>query len=52
MRGTILTFCAGRPAYIPGSNANVTIARTFTTAGSLWYSCTIHPGMNGVVVVQ
>lgn len=41
----------GAPSNIPdhssGSNQ-----RTFNTAGNFAYSCTIHPGMDGQVVVQ
>jgi plastocyanin len=42
---------AGVPADIPGSNANTSIARTFGTAGTFSYHCTIHPEMHGTVVV-
>jgi plastocyanin len=42
---------AGAPASIGGSNANVSISRTFATAGSFPYQCTIHPGMEGTVQV-
>lgn len=35
-----------------GDTANQSIARTFPTAGTFTYHCTIHPGMNGTVVVQ
>lgn len=42
---------AGAPADIGGSNANVSIARTFATSGAFPYHCTIHPGMNGTVQV-
>ena len=43
---------AGVPADIQGTNANVSIARTFTTAGTYSYTCHIHPSMQGMVVVQ
>jgi plastocyanin len=43
---------AGAPADIDGSNANVSIQRTFSTAGSFHYTCHIHPGMQGTVVVR
>lgn len=42
---------AGSPPDISG-NANTSIARTFTTAGSYSYSCHIHPSMHGTVIVQ
>jgi plastocyanin len=43
---------AGAPADITGLNANVSVRRTFTTAGSFHYTCHIHPGMAGTVVVR
>ena len=43
---------AGAPADITGNNVNVSISRTFTTAGTYAYTCHIHPGMQGSVVVQ
>lgn len=43
---------AGTPADIGGTNANVSIQRTFTTAGSFGFTCHIHPSMHGTVVVQ
>jgi plastocyanin len=43
---------AGVPGDIQGNNANVSIARTFTTAGTYSYTCHIHPSMHGTVVVQ
>jgi plastocyanin len=43
---------AGAPADIPGSVVNQTVSRTFNTRGSFGYSCTIHPGMNGTIVVH
>ena len=42
---------AGAPDAIPGANANMSQARTFTTAGTFEYDCHIHPGMKGTVVV-
>jgi plastocyanin len=33
-------------------NAGATYTRTFTTAGTFTYHCTIHPGMTGSVLVQ
>jgi plastocyanin len=43
---------AGAPADIDGTNANVSIQRTFATAGTYQYTCHIHPSMHGAVVVQ
>ena len=43
---------AGVPDDIGGTNANVTVSRTFATAGTYRYSCHIHPTMHGEVVVQ
>ncbi len=43
---------AGAPADIAGNNANVSIARTFATAGTYGYTCHIHPSMQGTVVVR
>lgn len=43
---------AGAPADIPGNNANVSIARTFASAGTYRYACRIHPSMQGTIVVQ
>jgi plastocyanin len=41
----------GAPTDIDVS-ANITISRTFGTAGTFNYQCTVHAGMNGVVVVS
>ncbi len=43
---------AGAPADIAGNNTNVSIARTFATAGTYTYTCHIHPSMQGSVVVR
>ena len=43
---------AAAPADIDGSHANVSITRVFNTAGNYHYNCTIHPGMQGTVVVH
>lgn len=40
----------GAPADI-GNSSNTTVARTFNTAGSFAYTCTLHSGMNGSVLV-
>ena len=42
----------GVPADIPGTNANVNVARVFSTAGTYTFTCHIHPSMHGTVVVQ
>jgi plastocyanin len=42
---------AGTPANI-GTTSSASVARTFTTAGTFAYTCTIHAGMNGTVVVH
>lgn len=41
----------GAPADIPRNNAGTSVSRTFATAGTYSYSCHIHPGMHGTVVV-
>jgi plastocyanin len=43
---------ASTPADIGGLNTNTSIARTFSTAGTYNYHCTIHPFMTGSVVVR
>jgi plastocyanin len=42
---------AGKPADI-GTTVNESVPRTFGTAGTFPYRCTIHPGMDGKVLVQ
>ena len=51
--GHTVTFdpVAGVPADIGGVNANVSISRTFGTAGVYTYHCSIHPSMTGSVTV-
>jgi plastocyanin len=48
----IFAAVAGSPADIPGTNSSTTITRTFTTAGTFSYQCTIHAGMTGTVIVH
>jgi plastocyanin len=43
---------AGAPDPITGANANMSMSRTFTTAGTFEYDCHIHPGMKGAVLVS
>lgn len=49
-----VTFTAtpGRPADIAGFNTDTAVTRTFTTAGTFAYECTIHPGMRGTVIAS
>ena len=46
------TAVAGAPEDIVGVNSNTIISRTFTTAGTFAYQCTIHPNMTGSVTVH
>jgi plastocyanin len=43
---------AGAPANITGASSDVSVTRTFNAAGRFAYSCHLHPGMSGVVVVE
>jgi len=51
--GHSVTFDTGTnpPANIAGVNADTSITRTFTTAGTFNFHCTIHPQMTGTVIV-
>jgi plastocyanin len=42
---------AGAPTNI-ATTSNVTVTRTFPTVGVFAYTCTLHPGMDGTVVVS
>jgi plastocyanin len=42
----------GAPSNIDGINANSSVQRTFPTAGTYTYTCHLHPGMSGTVVVD
>ncbi len=42
---------AGTPTNI-GNTANANVSKTFTTAGSFPYQCTLHVGMQGTVIVH
>jgi plastocyanin len=43
---------AATPTDIGGFNSNTSIERSFSTAGTYTYHCTIHPFMTGSVVVR
>jgi plastocyanin len=42
----------GAPANIPNTSVNQVVARTFPSAGTFDYDCTLHSGMSGRVVVR
>jgi plastocyanin len=42
---------AGAPGNIGDTSNNAGISRTFTSAGTFSYTCTLHSGMNGTVLV-
>jgi len=42
---------AGSPADI-NTISNVTVSRTFPTVGVFEYTCTLHPGMDGTIIVS
>jgi len=41
----------GAPSNIDGANANTSIPRSFSVAGTFVYDCTLHPGMSGSITV-
>lgn len=43
---------AGAPADIPGANADVSVTRVASTAGTFTFSCHLHAGMSGTLVVR
>lgn len=43
---------AGAPADIPNATENASVQRIFASAGTYTYTCHIHPGMQGTVIVQ
>jgi plastocyanin len=47
----IFAVVTGKPADIPAT-AGQSITRTFATAGTFPFDCTLHPGMKGTVVVN
>ncbi|HET9425818.1 MAG TPA: Ig-like domain-containing protein [Gemmatimonadaceae bacterium] len=48
---TFASAASGTPANI-GNTLNADVTRTFTTAGSFPYNCSLHAGMTGTVIVH
>ena len=48
---TFTSSANGTPQNIPDATST-NVSRSFTTAGTFTYQCTIHPGMTGTVVVH
>ena len=46
------TNTAGAPASISSGGYSAAVSRTFGSAGNFAYTCTIHAGMSGQVVVR
>ncbi len=49
-----VTFGTAKPTGgdVPNSNSGASVTRTFPTAGTFNYDCTLHSGMSGSVIVQ
>ena len=48
----IFNAVTGVPTNVAAPTTNTTVARTFATAGTFPYVCSLHAGMAGTVVVQ
>lgn len=51
LHNVTFAFAPGVPANIPNTSSG-SVGRSFNTAGTFNYQCTLHPGMNGVVIVH
>jgi uncharacterized protein YjdB len=51
IHNVVFASAGGAPAGI-GNTSNANVSRTFNTAGAFLYDCTLHPGMDGTVVVH